>query len=257
MKAILSNKSQLFEIDFSKPIDISIPLSNTDTNPIAWYLDKPTIEPVQVDNWIGKVTEGASINFNNILFNPHAHGTHTECLGHITHDFYSINQQLQKFMFWAKLVTIKPIKNDEDWVIYRHQLEPFFENLFNFEALIIRTLPNNPLKKEQKYSHTNPPYLDVEATAFLKDQNIEHLLIDLPSIDKEVDQGKLASHKAFWNITDVKNISKEARLKATITEFIYVDDCILDGLYLLNLQISSFENDATPSKPTIYKLEKK
>jgi hypothetical protein len=35
-----------FKIDLSKPIDISIPLTNTDENPIAWYIEKPVIEPV-------------------------------------------------------------------------------------------------------------------------------------------------------------------------------------------------------------------
>ena len=81
-----------FEVDLSKPIDISIPLTNTDENPIAWYLEKPEIKPVIVGDWIGKVSEGkSSTNFNNIFFNPHGHGTHTECLGHITKEFYSIN----------------------------------------------------------------------------------------------------------------------------------------------------------------------
>jgi hypothetical protein len=28
-----------FKIDLSKPIDISIPLTNTDENPIAWYIE--------------------------------------------------------------------------------------------------------------------------------------------------------------------------------------------------------------------------
>ena len=50
-----------FQIDLSKPIDISLPLSNTDANPIAWYIEKPVIEPVTVENWIGKVSEGSEI----------------------------------------------------------------------------------------------------------------------------------------------------------------------------------------------------
>jgi hypothetical protein len=33
---------------------------------------------------------------------------------------------------------------------------------------------------------------------------------------------------------------------------IYVKDVVLDGTYLLNLQITSFENDASPSKPVLY-----
>jgi hypothetical protein len=38
------------EVDLSKPIDISIPITNTDANPIAWYIEKPVIEPVTFEN---------------------------------------------------------------------------------------------------------------------------------------------------------------------------------------------------------------
>jgi hypothetical protein len=67
-----------FEVDLSKPIDISISLSNTDENPIAWYIEKPEIKHVVFGDWIGKVSEGkSSTYFNNIFFNPHGHVTHT------------------------------------------------------------------------------------------------------------------------------------------------------------------------------------
>ncbi len=38
------------------------------------------------------------------------------------------------------------------------------------------------------------------------------------------------------------------------TELIFVRDEVEDGSYLLNLQIASFENDASPSKPVLYKI---
>lgn len=85
--------------DLSRPLDISLPLQANDSNPIAWYIDKPVIEPVKADGWVGKVSEGSTTNFNNIFFNPHGHGTHTECLGHITKDFYSVNKALKQFFF--------------------------------------------------------------------------------------------------------------------------------------------------------------
>ena len=112
-----------FQINLSKPIDISIPLSNTDQNPIAWYIEKPEIEPVKFGDWIGKVSEGSSTNFNNIFFNPHGHGTHTECLGHITREFHSINQCLKQFFFTSKLISITPEKINDDLVITKTQIE--------------------------------------------------------------------------------------------------------------------------------------
>ncbi|TDO78239.1 kynurenine formamidase [Flavobacterium chryseum] len=242
-----------FEIDLSKPIDISIPLTNTDENPIAWYIEKPVIEPVVFGDWIGKVSEGkSSTNFNNIFFNPHGHGTHTECLGHITNDFYSINQSLKQFFFFAKLITVKPEKIGDDFVITKESISTLING--KTEALIIKTLPNQKEKKSRKYSNTNPPYLSEEAAIFIRESEIQHLLIDLPSVDKEHDEGKLLAHKAFWNVKDIVNLNPDARLNATITEMIYVPDEIEDGNYILNLQIASFENDASPSKPILYRI---
>lgn len=250
MIAFIDNK---YQIDLSKPIDISIPLSNTDENPIAWYIEKPEIEPVKFGDWIGKVSEGSSTNFNNIFFNPHGHGTHTECLGHITRDFYSINQCLKQFFFTAELISITPEDINSDLVITKNHIEKSLNGKIP-EAIIIRTLPNSESKKHKNYSKTNPPYLSEEAAIYIREIGIQHLLIDLPSVDREEDEGKLLAHKAFWNVKDVNNLNEDARLNCTITEMIFVEDTIQDGSYILNLQIASFENDASPSRPILYKI---
>ncbi|WP_396144293.1 cyclase family protein [Flavobacterium sp.] len=253
MKTTISHIGQTFEIDLSKPIDISIPLTNTDANPIAWYIEKPEIEPVQFGNWIGKVSEGSSTNFNTIFFNPHGHGTHTECLGHITREFYSINQCLKKFFFTAELISITPEEMGVDRIITKSQIELAL-NGKTPEAIVIRTLPNLESKKHQNYSKTNPPYLAEEAATYIREIGIQHLLIDLPSVDREEDEGKLLAHKAFWNVKNVAELNPDARLTCTITEMIFVENEIQDGSYILNLQIASFENDASPSKPILYKI---
>jgi len=73
-------------------------------------------------------------------------------------------------------------------------------------------------------------------------------LVDMPSVDREEDQGKLLAHHAFWNYP------KQPRMHATITEMIYADSSIADGMYMLNLQVASFRNDAAPSRPVLYRL---
>ena len=95
MKASLQIEQCSIVVNLSQPLDISIPLQASEENPLAWYQGAPTIEPVQMGDWTGKVSAGASVNFNNILFNPHAHGTHTECFGHISEDFHSVNEALE------------------------------------------------------------------------------------------------------------------------------------------------------------------
>ena len=244
MKAKIKNNF----IDLSKPLDISIPLRGDVSNVNAWYVGHPKIEPHREGDFIGKVSEGSSTNFNDIWFNPHAHGTHTECVGHITEEFHSVNQSLKQYFFKAEVITLAPEKYQDDWVISRKQLQYALGNKKR-EALVIRTLPNMIDKLSKQYSNTNAPYLLEEAVEYLVAKGIEHLLIDLPSVDKEKDGGALLAHNAFWCT------SGEIRKQATITEFIYVPNSVKDGKYFLNLQVAPFENDASPSRPVLYKIE--
>ncbi|WP_298473879.1 cyclase family protein [uncultured Maribacter sp.] len=247
MLATIQHKTKTVKINLHQPLDISMPLKGDTSNVNAWYVKHPMIEAHRDGKFIGKVTEGSSTNFNNISFNPHAHGTHTECLGHITEEFYSVNEQLKQFFFLAELITVAPEELGEDFIISKKQLQYALGNKKR-EALVIRTLPNLEDKKSKQYSNTNPPYLTEESVLFLVGKGIQHLLIDLPSVDKEKDGGALAVHKAFWNITG------EARKQATITELIYVNNTIEDGTYMLDLQMAPFHNDASPSKPILYKV---
>ncbi|MCF6350702.1 MAG: cyclase family protein [Flavobacteriaceae bacterium] len=246
MKAKIKINKKKYKVNLSKPIDISIALENN-KGALAWYVNNPTIEPVIDGNFIGSVAKGASANFNKITFYPHANATHTECVGHITKDFYSVNQSLKKFFFLAELITITPKKQKENLIITKKQIKKNIQNK-NIKALIIRTSPNTKDKLNKNYSNTNPAYLLEETALYLRKIGIKHLLIDLPSVDKEKDAGKLVSHKAFWNFND------RPRLDATITEFVYVNNTVKDDLYLLNLQIASIENNASLSKPIIYKI---
>ena len=248
MLATIQYNSNKYQIDLSKPIDISIPLKASKQNVNAWYLEEPKIEPVKVEKWIASVKEGASVNFNNIEFNPHAHGTHTECVGHITEEFLSINKSLKQFFFLAEVITVAPEKLNNDFVISKKQLQFALGNRKR-DAVVIRTIPNTTEKLSKQYSNTNPPFLLEEAAKYLREKDVKHLLIDLPSVDKEKDDGKLLAHKAFWNT------SGKTRFDATITEFIFVPNAVKDGTYFLNLQIAPFENDATPSKPILYRIE--
>ena len=258
MKVELEFLGKRVAIDLRHGIDVSLPVRGDGENPTAWYLDPPRFEPVQMGDFIGSVASGkSSTNFRNYWYNPHAHGTHTECLGHITQEVFSVNQALKTYFFAAKLVTVVPqIQLDGDAVITLEQLQLALGDLpAGIEAVLIRTLPNPESKRTKAYSHTNPPYLDARAAIWLVEQDIQHLLIDLPSVDREEDQGRLAAHKAFWQVEDVQQPGPNARYYATITEMIYVPDTIADGYYLLNLQTAPFENDATPSRPVLYTIE--
>ena len=247
MLATIKINNEEKTVNLSKPLDISIPLTATSNNPLAWYIDQPEITPVVLGNWVGSVEKGASVNFNNIQFNPHAHGTHTECVGHISKTFNSVNTAIETHFFIAEIISITPKKEGDDYVITASQIKKMLGEK-RPSALIIRTKPNTSSKLSKQYSNTNWPYLVEDAAQYIHNLQIKHLLIDLPSVDKEKDNGALKAHKAFWNYPEAP------RYKATITEFIYVSNTIKDGTYLLDLQVANFVNDAAPSRPILYKF---
>ena len=247
MIATIKLNSKNYKIDLKAPLDLSIPMKGDETDVNAWYLPPAQIKPHIEEGFVGSVKEGASINFNTITFNPHAHITHTETVGHISEQLVSVHDKFKKYFFLAEVITIAPEKKGDDWVISKKQLS-YALGKKKREAVVIRTLPNTRKKKSRQYSNSNPPFMSEAAANFLKDKGIQHLLVDLPSVDKEKDEGALVAHKAFWNV------SGKVRTKATITEFIYVPNKVIDGTYFLNLQLAAMVNDASPSRPILYKI---
>ncbi len=253
IKAIIQLNGKSYEANLKEPLDISIELS-AEENPRAWYVDLPKITPVMTEHFTGSVELGGAVNFRDIFFNPHGHGTHTECAGHITKEIHSVNDSMRQFFSDAQLISVTPkalAKNDRfmkkgDLVIQVEDIEKALSS--NPEALIIRTLPNALDKKTRNYSASNPPYIHPEAMKLIADSSVKHLLLDLPSVDREMDEGLLTGHHLFWQTAQKTNLER------TITEMIYVPDAILDGMCLLELQVAPFKNDASPSRPVLYRL---
>jgi len=247
-------------IETSEGMDISMPLSTNPHATSAWYCEPVKIEPVVTANFVGDVNQGGSVNFRNVFLNPHGNGTHTECVGHISKEYITINQCLREFHFKALVITVKPETfynedfKENDLIITRTLLERAWTEAkkttdADIKALVIRTLDNSDEKLKHNYSNTNPPYLQSDAIQFIIESRIDHLIIDLPSVDRENDHGKLAAHHLFWNYP------QDPQLHRTITELVYVPDYIKDGLYFLNIQITSLENDASPSKLVLFEIQ--
>jgi len=235
-------------IDTNKPIDVSIPIRSENENVRAWYVKPPKFKIVRANGFIGSVAEGGSTNFRDIFFNPHGHGTHTECLGHISEEVHAINRHLKSFFWKASLVSVTPdFLGNGDTIIKKKLLENRIDKSFS-EAVLIRTLPNDNSKFSKDYSNTNPTYFDLDVISLLDELGTKHLLVDLPSVDREEDGGKLAFHHAFWNVPENPDYTR------TITELIYVPNSVTDGEYLLELQVAAFENDASPSRPVLYNI---
>ncbi|PCJ67343.1 MAG: metal-dependent hydrolase [Bacteroidetes bacterium] len=234
-----------FKADLSKPIEIGIAVQRSESV-ASFGIAGAIYQDYRDGSFVGNINLGGPCNLETITFTPHGNSTHTECLGHISKEPKFVNDCIQDTYCMSKLWTLSPSYTGEHHPLDFSSCD--FTELSQCDALIIRSLPNVSSKINQDYSGENAPYIDISDMKKIVAAGIEHLIIDLPSVDPEWDNGELAAHHIFWNYP----ISP--RTSASITEFAFIPNDVVDGSYLLKLNISNFVSDAAPSRPVLYPI---
>jgi hypothetical protein len=89
----------------------------------------------------------------------------------------------------------------------------------------------------------------------LVSRGVMHLVVDVPSIDRAHDEGRLTAHRLFFGLPrGAVQLAAATRAAATVTELAFIPDGIADGSYLLELQVPALSGDAVPSRPLLYAL---
>lgn len=247
----LSHKGKRWHADLRNAVDLAIPLDFSDGQPSFFGAPPAERRDLGIEGFSGNVATGASCNVGRYSLTPHCNGTHTECLGHLAGNAPALAATLVGGLLPARLVSITP---DGERITVAQLANAVADDDFPARALIVRSLPNAPDKRQREYRFdAPPPYFGVEALQWIVERGIEHLLTDLPSLDR-MDDPDLSAHRVFWGLPDGHDASTALRPKHTITEMIYVPDSVADGNYLLDLQLPAFLTDAAPSRPLIYSL---
>ncbi|MFN3952488.1 MAG: cyclase family protein [Thermaurantimonas sp.] len=224
-------------LDIEKMSEISLPIDFSMRTERAWYIGPPVREPVRLPNWTGSTELGGSVNFYNLRINPHAHGTHIETSWHIDHT-RAAQPVVHQLFYKSYLYTCSPLPDRA------LDLSALWQNLPDgISSVVLRTMPNDDAKYTFNYSDTHPPYLKPSDAAHLAQSGISILLIDLPSVDPERDDGALAAHRQFWD-----NQKSDNANAALIGEFLYIPNIITDGEYALHIQHPSMNTDAVPAR---------
>lgn len=269
MKIAVEINTKTYRINPNEPHHISIPLRFNGEQPNAYGVEKATSKSCEAGELIGDTRRGGSCNFEQYKFIPHCNGTHTESIGHITFERISVHDSLKDVFIPATLISVAPENASEtdenysieldknDKLITKKSIENALQNSNEsfLQGLIVRALPNDESKLTSEYLDKIPPFFSTEAMQFIREKKIKHLLCDLPSIDRIFDEGKLANHRAFWNIEQGKfETNENSLLENTITELAFIPEKIKDGKYILNLQIAAFVSDAAPSRPVLFEI---
>ncbi len=238
------------QADLANPIDISIAVTGAASQLKAFGSDGAEVAPYRAGSFVGDVAQGGSCNCAMYHFSPHLHGTHTEGVGHITAQKFPVHQLLKSGLMPCVLVTVSPVADNGDMVIAKNSLPDANDFL---TALIVRTKPNDGGKVTRDYAHRPAAYFTAEAMLHIVSLGVQHLLCDLPSVDKSDDGGRLEAHRIFWGVAAGETKVTRPSHK-TITELVYVPDEMQDGNYFLDLQLAAFDGDAAPSRPVLYKV---
>ena len=256
-------------IDFARPLDLSVELDFQGPQVRHFGAPRASSQAWSVPGFPGSVARGASCNCEAITLIPHCNGTHTEGAGHLTREPLHAHRVIPRGLLPTLLISAKPMPCDQtsessdpapqpgDRLVTRSALRAGWpeEPPFAPRALVIRTLPNEPAKRTRDYTDTIPPYLTREAARFIVERGIEHLIVDLPSIDRAHDEGRLTANRLFFGLPPGdSSLVHAARPQCTITELAYIPDDATDGAYFLQLQTPALNGDAVPSRPLLYRL---
>ncbi len=270
MKITVETGGKSFAIDLEKGNSLAIPLDFEGNQPNHFGVERAAFKTVEIGDFVGDTSRGGSCNVDHLSMIPHCNGTHTESVGHIVGEMVAIGEMIREAWFVARLISVKTLAARDTHESYRPELD-HHDHVITVQAiksaigetdwsdtsaLVIRTLPNSGKKKSIAYGQPDhPAFLSLEAMTWIVEQGIEHLLLDLPSVDKMYDEGMLTNHHLFWNVPERTHaMTPQVHKHKTITEMIFVDDQIVDGMYLLNLQLPAFVSDAAPSRPILYAL---
>ena len=269
MQARISIAGREYGVDLSQPIDLAVELDFAGAQPRYFGAPRASSRPFETPGFgfKGAVARGASCNCEVITLIPHCNGTHTECAGHLTRERLDACRVSPAGLLPALLLSVapeaagsegsEPSPQPADRLITQRALELSWPRALPFAplALILRTLPNTTDKRTRDWSHATAPYLSREAARLLVSRGILHLVVDLPSIDRTHDEGRLTAHRIFFGLPKGSaQLAAVARPAATITELAFIPDGVRDGACLLELQLPALGGDAVPSRPLLYPL---
>jgi kynurenine formamidase len=269
MNARLEVAGREIAVDLARPFDLSVEVDFQGPQVRHFGAPRASSQPFAVPGFPGSVARGASCNCESITLVPHCNGTHTECAGHLTREAMHAHRIVPRSFVPALLLSVTPVTSLEtrestdpepqpqDRLVTAGALRAGWPATLPFppRGLAIRTLPNEPAKRARDYTDATPPYLTREAARYLVERGIEHLVVDLPSIDRTHDEGRLTAHRVFFGLPAGETaLARVSRAGCTITELVYVPDEAADGPYLLSLQTPAIDGDAVPSRPLLYRV---
>jgi kynurenine formamidase len=250
-------------VDFNAATSLALSLQFDAPHPQHFGAPPATSTAYQAGSFEGAVSRGASCNCQRITLIPHCNGTHTESASHLTLQQRPLYEFIPSGPISALLLSVAPTgatatgedslptPQAGDRLITCEDLLAAWNAVRGVRprALLLRTGTN--------WSDAAPPYLSRQLVATLVARGVEHLITDLPSVDRLDDAGHLTAHRHFFGLpAGSTDLAAATRSHCTITELAHFPSHLMDGACAVQLQIPAFSGDAVPSRPLHLPLSK-
>lgn len=298
--------------DADDAVDVSVsvqPYELPGKQSCAFHLPGASAAPFTAGSFVCAVDAGASVNCPVVSFCAHSNGTHTECVGHVLPGHITLDDVGRRPpVMAALLLTVRPRRlgdssdtypsgRPDDMAVTSEAVADALAALSSTSsvtgpvaAVCLRTREDADGAGPRDWSGSNPPYLTGEAVVAVRRLGAAHVLVDLPSLDREDDRGHLIAHRTLFGIdaagrpVDVIShgpvmpprvasevdavgavgagaaVPTEGRHlpSGTITELCVFpsQEHLPDGLAALMLHVAPMALDAAPSRPLLVPLRR-
>ena len=242
----------------------------------AFHLPKLSTSPFEVSGvFIGDVEQGGSCNVDILHLSPHklthlqtethiiSEGTNISDLGLI--EGFALVVDLSGWMGLEKDETLDSNGRKSTNSISVAQLQYAVDEAIGqvlspeqrFNLLAIKTRLSLD-REDTDYTGRDPLHLEPEVAQFIHDyheivgnpgRQIQTLILDLPSIDREDDGGLLLAHRNYFGIKDGKSQGE----KRSLVEFAYLRG-LETGLYYCQIHPYPIQTNAIIVNPVFYPL---
>jgi arylformamidase len=244
------------DVDFQRAVSLALPLAFDAPQPQHFGAPGATSEPFRGDGFEGTVARGASCNCRRVTLIPHCNGTHTESASHLTLQQRPLHEFLPTGPLPALLLSVPPIDafaSNED----SDPLPLAGDRLVTRAALLTAWRVHDAcrppvllLRTGTTWQDAAPPFISRQLMHELAARGVEHLVTDLPSVDRLQDAGRLTAHRIFFGLpAGSTDLAAARRAGCSITELARFPAQLADGPCAVQIQIPDWQGDAVPSRP--------
>lgn len=234
-------------------------------HPRAFGAPRATTSAFTAGAFNGDVARGASCNCRSVTLIPHCNGTHTETVAHLTREALPPGGIVPLEPLPALLVSVAPLpaaRSDESSDPAPRPEDPLVTAAALRRAWPAEWPPDLPsprvlvIRTGAFDDDAVPPYLSLEAARLVVERGIEHLVLELPSVDRVDDEGRLAGHRVLFGLpAGSTRLADATRASSTVTELASVPAACRDGPCAVQLQLTAWTGDAVPSRPVHFALD--